>query len=79
MRTTDAGKALEVVRINNDLDSLAAVIARAGEAPEVVLALGAPSSHRCRRPLEEVPRRKGTVRTRESSTEALTAAVASAS
>jgi transposase len=37
VRTTDAGEALEVVRINNDLDSLAAVIARAGEAPEVVL------------------------------------------
>ena len=37
VRTTDAGEALEAVRINNDLDSLAAVIARAGEAPEVVL------------------------------------------
>ena len=37
MRTTDAGEALEVVRINNDLDSLTAVISRAGEAPEVVL------------------------------------------
>ena len=36
-RTTDAGEALEVVRINNDVDSLAAVMARAGEAPEVVL------------------------------------------
>ena len=37
VRTTEAGEALEVVRISNDLDSLAAVIARAGEAPEVVL------------------------------------------
>ena len=33
VRTTDAGEALEVVRISNDLDSLAAVMARAGEAP----------------------------------------------
>jgi len=37
VRTTEAGEALEVVRINNDLDSLAAVMARAGEAPQVVL------------------------------------------
>ncbi|MDA8437787.1 MAG: IS110 family transposase [Propionibacterium sp.] len=37
VRTTDAGEALEVARINNDLDSLAAVLARAGEAPQVVL------------------------------------------
>jgi transposase len=37
VRTTDAGEALEVVRINNDLDCLAAVMSRAGEAPEVVL------------------------------------------
>ena len=37
VRTTAGGEALEVARINNDLDSLAAVIARAGEAPEVVL------------------------------------------
>jgi transposase len=37
VRSTDAGEALEAVRINNDLDSLQAVIARAGEAPEVVL------------------------------------------
>lgn len=37
VRSTDAGEALEVVRINNDLDSLAAVMSRAGEAPEVVL------------------------------------------
>jgi transposase len=37
VRTTDAGQALEVVRVSNDLDSLTAVLARAGEAPEVVL------------------------------------------
>jgi transposase len=37
VRTTDAGDALEAARISNDLDSLASVIARAGEAPEVVL------------------------------------------
>ena len=37
VRTTGAGEALEVVRITNDLDSLAAVMARAGEAPQVVL------------------------------------------
>ena len=37
VRTTEAGEALEAVRISNDLDSLAAVLARAGEAPEVVL------------------------------------------
>ena len=32
VRTTETGEALEVVRITNDLDSLAAVMARAGEA-----------------------------------------------
>jgi transposase len=37
MRTTETGEALEVVRINNDVDSLAAVMARAGEDPQVVL------------------------------------------
>ena len=37
VRTTEAGESLEVVRINNDLDSLAAVMARAGEEPQVVL------------------------------------------
>jgi transposase len=37
VRTTDAGEALEVARINNDPGSLATVIPRAGEAPEVVL------------------------------------------
>jgi transposase len=37
VRTTDAGEVLEAVRINNGLDSLAAVMTRAGEAPEVVL------------------------------------------
>lgn len=37
VRTTVGGEPLEVVRINNDLDSLAVVMARAGEAPQVVL------------------------------------------
>ena len=37
VRTTDAGEALEVARVSNDIESLAAVLARAGEAPEVVL------------------------------------------
>src|SRR3954468_4763143 len=37
VRTTGAGEALEAARISNDVDSLAAVMARAGEAPEVVL------------------------------------------
>jgi transposase len=37
VRTTAAGESLEAVRIINDLDSLAAVLGRAGEAPEVVL------------------------------------------
>ncbi|TWP32994.1 IS110 family transposase [Leekyejoonella antrihumi] len=37
VRTTEAGETLESVRINNGLDSLAAVMGRAGEAPEVVL------------------------------------------
>ena len=37
VRSTEAGESLEVVRINNDLDSLAAVMARAGEAPQVVI------------------------------------------
>ena len=37
VRSTEAGEALEVVRITNDLDSLAAVMARAGEAPQVVI------------------------------------------
>ena len=37
VRTTGAGEVLEVARINNDLASLAAVMARTGEAPEVVL------------------------------------------
>jgi hypothetical protein len=34
---TDAGDVLETVRIVNDRDRLAAVMARAGEEPEVVL------------------------------------------
>ena len=33
----DAGEVLEATRIVNDVDRLAAVMARAGEAPEVVL------------------------------------------
>ena len=37
VRTAEAGDSLEVVRISNDVDSLAAVMSRAGEAPEVVL------------------------------------------
>lgn len=37
VRTTEGGEVLETVRISNDLDSLAAVMARAGEAPETVL------------------------------------------
>jgi transposase len=37
VRTTAAGEVLESVRIVNDVDRLTEVIARAGEAPEVVL------------------------------------------
>ena len=37
VRTTAAGEVLESVRIVNDVDRLSEVIARAGEAPEVVL------------------------------------------
>jgi transposase len=37
VRTTEAGQRLETVRIVNDPERLAAVLARAGEAPEVVL------------------------------------------
>jgi len=37
VRMTDAGAPLETVRINNDVDSLTKVLARAGERPEVVL------------------------------------------
>lgn len=37
VRTSDAGEALEVARISNDVESLQAVLARAGEAPQVVL------------------------------------------
>ena len=39
VRTTDRGDPLETVRISNDVDSLEKVMARAGEAPEVVLEL----------------------------------------
>jgi len=37
VRTTETGEVLETVRIVNDVDRLSAVMARAGEAPEVVL------------------------------------------
>jgi hypothetical protein len=37
VRTTVAGEVLESVRVVNDTDRLADVVARAGEAPEVVL------------------------------------------
>jgi hypothetical protein len=37
VRTDRSGDALEAVRILNDVDRLNGVIARAGEAPEVVL------------------------------------------
>jgi hypothetical protein len=37
VRATDVGEVLEAVRVVNDVDRLAAVMARAGEAPEVVL------------------------------------------
>jgi transposase len=37
VRTTEAGEVLETVRIVNDVERLASVLARAGECPEVVL------------------------------------------
>ena len=37
VRMTDTGERLETVRISNDPEYLKAVMARAGEAPEVVL------------------------------------------
>jgi transposase len=37
VRTTEAGEVLESVRIVNDVERLASVMARAGECPEVVL------------------------------------------
>ncbi len=37
VRTTAAGEVLECTRIINDVDSLATVMARAGQSPEVVL------------------------------------------
>ena len=37
VRTTAAGDELECIRISNDVDRLSTVMARAGEAPEVVL------------------------------------------
>lgn len=37
VRMTDTGQVLETVRIHNDVERLTEVMARAGEAPEVVL------------------------------------------
>ena len=37
VRTTEAGEVLETVRIVNDVERLASVMARAGQCPEVVL------------------------------------------
>jgi len=37
VRTTEAGEVLEAVRIVNDVQRLASVMARAGQCPEVVL------------------------------------------
>lgn len=37
VRMTEGGETLETVRISNDVDYLRRVMARAGEAPEVVL------------------------------------------
>jgi transposase len=37
VRTTESGEVLESIQILNDVDRLGSVIARAGEAPEVVL------------------------------------------
>ena len=37
VRTTEGGEVLETVRIVNDVERLASVMARAGECPEVVL------------------------------------------
>ena len=37
VRTTEAGEVLETVRIVNDVQRLASVMARAGDCPEVVL------------------------------------------
>ena len=37
VRMTETGERLETVRLSNDPDYLRAVIARAGEAPDVVL------------------------------------------
>ena len=37
VRMTDTGEQLETIRISNDPEYLKAVMARAGEAPEVVL------------------------------------------
>ncbi len=56
VRTTDTGQVLESTRIVNDVDRLAAVMARAGRAPQVVIeatygwywAVDEPSRVRCR-------------------------------
>ncbi len=37
VRMTDTGASLETVRISNDVERLASVMARAGESPETVL------------------------------------------
>ena len=37
VRTTEAGEVLEAVRIVNDVQRLASVMARAGDCPELVL------------------------------------------
>lgn len=37
VRTTEGGEVLETMRIVNDVERLAAVMARSGECPEVVL------------------------------------------
>ena len=43
VRATDTGDRSEFVRIVNDVDRLAAVMARAGEAPEDLMAVHRPS------------------------------------
>ena len=53
VRTTESGEVLESIQILNDVDRLGSVIARAGEAPEVVLeatTAGSGRSTRLRKP-----------------------------
>jgi len=52
VRMTESGERLETVRISNDPEYLRAVMARAGEAPEVVLeaAYGVGTGRRMRWP-----------------------------